>query len=137
MTYKVGQSATCTKTITESDVQLFAKLSGDFNPIHVNRAVAEKSFFGRQVAHGLLVGSLLSTVIGTKLPGEGTIFMEEGMKFLKPVFIGDTVTAKILVDEIINEDKGVIRLLSVVTNQDNETVIEGFAIVKAPGVPAE
>lgn len=132
MIFEIGQSASLTKRISERDVYLFAEISGDVNSIHVNKVAAEKSIFKKQVAHGLLVGSLISAVLGTKLPGEGAILLEEKMKFLQPVFIGDIVTAQVMVDEIINETKGVIRLASTVANQNKEIVIEGFAIVKVP-----
>lgn len=132
MIFQIGQSASVTKTISESDIYLFAGISGDFNSIHVNKTAAEKSIFKKRVAHGFLVGSLISAVVGTKLPGEGAILMEENMKFFKPVFIGDTVTAQVMLDEIINETKGVLRLSATVSNQDNEIVIEGVVIVKAP-----
>lgn len=84
MSYIIGQIEEVSKTISETDVYLFAGISGDFNPVHVNRAAAEGSLFGQQIAHGFLVGSLLSNVIGMKLPGLGTIYMEQNMKILKP-----------------------------------------------------
>ncbi len=132
MIFEIGQTASLTKTILEKDVYLFAEISGDINSIHVNKAAAEKSIFKKQVAHGFLVGSLISAVLGTKLPGEGTILLEEKMKFLKPVFIGDTVTAQVMVEEVVNTAKGVIRLVSTAVNQNNEIVIEGYVIAKVP-----
>lgn len=132
MSYKVGESQKISKTISETDVYLFAGISGDFNPVHVNRVVAEESLFGKQIAHGILVGSFLSNVIGMKLPGPGTIYMEQDMKFLKPVYIGDTVTAQVEVSEVINETKNILKLSTQVLNQNEEIVIDGYAIVKAP-----
>lgn len=127
---EIGQSASFSKTITESDVYGFAGITGDFNSVHVNQEKAEKSIFGKRVAHGMLVGSLISTVLGTKLPGEGTIYLEQDLKFKRPVYYGDTVTAEVTVSEIINEDKGVYRLDTVITNQMGQTTHEGYAVVK-------
>ncbi|SFU85125.1 MaoC family dehydratase [Butyrivibrio sp. M55] len=130
--YSIGDMAKVSKTISESDIYSFAGISGDFNPVHVNSVEASKSVFGRQIAHGFLVGSLISNCIGMKLPGDGTIYMEQDMKFLKPVYIGDTVTACVKVSEIINEKKNVLKLATTVLNQNNDIVIDGYAVVKAP-----
>ena len=111
---------------------MFAGISGDFNPVHVNRVKAADSAFGKQIAHGMLVGSLLSNAIGMKLPGPGTIYMEQDMKFKKPVYIGDTVTATVEIAEVINETKNILRLTTQVLNQNDEVVIDGYAVVKAP-----
>lgn len=132
MAYKIGESKEVSKTISETDVYLFAGISGDFNPMHVNRVEAEGSLFGRQIAHGILVAGLLSNVIGMKLPGPGTIYMEQDIRFLKPVYIGDTVSARVEVTEVLNREKNVLRLATQIRNQDGDTVIDGFAIVKAP-----
>lgn len=130
--WKVNDSASISKTISESDVYLFAGLTGDFNSAHVNKEVAERSVFGERIAHGILVTGLISAVLGTKLPGEGTIYMEQNVKFLKPVKIGDTVTAKVEIIDILNEKKGIVKLNTIVENQNKENVIEGYAVVKAP-----
>ena len=132
MDYTVGERSEVSKTISETDIYTFAEISGDFNPVHVDKIAAENSVFGRQVAHGILVGSLLSNVIGMKLPGPGTIYMEQDLKFKIPVYIGDTVTAKVEIAEIINDTKNILRLSTQVINQNNELVIDGFAVVKAP-----
>ena len=132
MNYSIGMTESFSKTITETDVYMFAGISGDFNPVHVDKTYAEKSIFGKQIAHGILVSGLISNVIGMKLPGTGTIYMEQDVKFLKPVYIGDTVTAKVSVAEIINEQKGILRLTTKVVNQNDEIVIDGYAVVKAP-----
>lgn len=126
----VGESASFSKTITESDVYGFAGITGDFNSVHVNQIEAQKSIFGDRVAHGMLVGSLISTVLGTKLPGEGTIYLEQNLKFRKPVFFGDTVTATATVSEIMNEEKGIYKLETIVTDQDGQITHEGYAVVK-------
>lgn len=132
MSYRIGENQEVSKTISETDVYLFAGISGDFNPVHVNKIEAEGSHFGKRIAHGILVGGLLSNVIGMKLPGPGTIYMEQDMKFLKPVFIGDTVSARVEVAEVLNSAKNVLRLSTQVRNQDGDLVIDGFAVVKAP-----
>lgn len=127
---EIGQSESFSKTISESDVYGFAGIVGDFNPVHVNKVVAGQSMFGKPIAHGMLVGSLISTVLGMKLPGEGTIYLEQNLKFCKPVFYGDTVTAKVTVTDIINEQKGIYKLDTFITNQSGEITHEGYAVVK-------
>lgn len=130
MDLSMSSIASISKTITEKDVHSFAELSGDFNPVHVDKAEAEKSIFKKQIAHGMLVGSLISSVIGMKLPGPGTIYMEQNFSFLKPVYLGDTVTAFVEVEEVINEKKGIYRLKTYVKKQDDSVVIDGYAVVK-------
>ncbi len=132
MKHQIGEKVQVSKTISETDVYLFAGISGDFNPVHVNKIEAEDSIFGKQVAHGFLVGSLLSNAIGMRLPGPGTIYMEQDMKFKKPVHIGDTVTALLEVAEILNEEKNILKLTTQVINQHGTLVIDGYAVVKAP-----
>ena len=132
MGYQMGEKEAVSKTISETDVYLFAGISGDFNPVHVNKIAAELSPFTKQIVHGFLVGSLLSNVIGMKLPGPGTIYMEQDMKFLKPVYIGDTLTASVKIVEIVNETKNILKLETVITNQEDEIVVNGCAVVKAP-----
>ena len=127
---EIGQEASFSKTISESDIYGFAGIVGDFNPVHINELAAKESLFGKRVAHGMLVGSLISTILGTKLPGEGTIYLEQSLKFLSPVFIGDTVTAKCVVSDIINADKGIYRLNTTIVNQDGKLTHEGYAVVK-------
>ena len=132
MNYEIGESKEVSKTISETDVYLFAGISGDFNPVHVNKIEAGRSLFGKRIVHGILVGGLLSNVIGMKLPGPGTIYMEQDMKFLRPVFIGDTVWARVEITEILNDKKNILRLSTQIKNQNGDIVIDGFAIVKAP-----
>lgn len=131
---KVNQKASFTKTISESDVYLFAGITGDFNPAHINDIVARKNSFGERIVHGILVTGLISAAIGMKLPGEGTIYLEQDVKFLKPVKIGDTVTAIVEIVEVINEEKRILKLDTKAENQWGEKVIDGYAIVKAPGM---
>ena len=103
MNIKIGQTASFSKTISEFDVYGFAGLVGDFNSVHLNRVEAEKSIFKNRIAHGMLIGSLISTVLGMKLPGSGTIYLEQNLQFKRPVYFGDTATATVTVKEIITE----------------------------------
>ena len=123
---EVGQSASFSKTVSEADVYLFAGISGDFNPVHVNAEYAKESMFKRRIAHGILTASFISTVLGTKLPGPGAIYAKQDLKFLAPVFFGDTLTATCTVKEIIAEKKRVI-MDCVVSNQDGVNVLTGEA----------
>jgi 3-hydroxybutyryl-CoA dehydratase len=127
----VGQSARFSKTITETDIYLYAGISGDFNPAHVNEQYAAKTFFKTRIAHGMLTASFISTLIGTILPGPGSIYMRQELNFLAPVKIGDTVTAIAEVAEII-ADKKRVRLKTWCINQDGTTVLDGEALVSPP-----
>lgn len=128
---EIGKTASFSKTISESDVYMFAGISGDFNSLHINEIEAEKTIFKKRIAHGILVTSFISKVIATSMPGEGTVYLEQQVKFQKPVFIGDTVTAIVVVEKILNSDKKIIQLKTYVKNQLNEVVIDGYAIVKS------
>ena len=128
---KVGDSASFTKTVTETDVYNFAGVSGDFNPAHINEEEAKKGIFGKRIAHGMLSAGLISTVLGTRLPGPGTIYMGQELRFTKPVYFGDTITATVTVSELIPE-KNRAKLETVCTNQNGDVVITGFATVMPP-----
>jgi 3-hydroxybutyryl-CoA dehydratase len=128
---QVGDTARFSKTVSESDVYLFAGLTGDFNPAHVNEDYARDTYFKSRIAHGMLTASFISTVIGTMLPGPGTIYMRQEVSFLAPVQFGDTVTAVVEVAEIMAEKKRV-RLKTYCVNQENTTVVEGEALVSPP-----
>jgi len=123
-----GLSATFSKTVTEADVVLFAGITGDLNPVHVDETAARESRFGGRIAHGMLSAAFISTVLGTRLPGPGTIYMGQTLRFTAPVRIGDTVTAEVTVRELDRERRRA-RLETVCRNQDGETVIEGEAQV--------
>lgn len=127
----VGQQACFEKTISESDIQLFAGISGDFNPIHVNRIAAQKSIFKSRIAHGILSASLISTVIGMYLPGPGTIYLEQNLKFVKPVYINDTIRATVEIKKIIDA-KNTVLLETVCINQNQQKVLTGNAKVMPP-----
>ena len=128
---KIGDSASFTKTVTDTDVYMFAGITVDFNPAHVNQVEAEKGMFGKRIAPGMLSAGFISAVLGTMLPGPGTIYMGQELRFTKPVAIGDTITATVTVAEMIIEKNRVI-LDTVCTNQNGEIVIKGKATVMPP-----
>lgn len=128
---KLGDWAEFAKTIAESDIYLYAGVTGDLNPAHVNEQYAETTFFKTRIAHGMLAAGLISAVLGTKLPGPGTIYLQQQLKFTAPVRIGDTITARAEVVEI-NKEKNRVRLSTTVTNQTGTTVITGEALVSPP-----
>lgn len=128
---KLGDSASFTKTVSEHDVYTYAGVSGDFNPAHVNEVEAQKGMFGKRIAHGMLSAGFISTVLGTQLPGPGTIYMGQELRFTKPVFFGDTITATVTVAELVPEKNRAI-LDTVCTNQNGEVVIKGKATVMPP-----
>lgn len=127
----IGDKAFFEKTVSESDVYLFAGITGDLNPAHVNEVEASCSVFQGRIAHGMLVASFLSTVVGMYLPGPGTILVRQELKFLGPVRFGDTVRAEVEIREIMSRKELVI-LGAVVTNQDDKKVIQGKVVVKPP-----
>jgi len=131
MTWTIGTTASRTKEITDEDVRLFALVSGDTNSIHLDEAYAAASPFGRRIAHGLLTASLISAVIGNDLPGIGTIYLGQDLKFKAPVFIGDVVTATVEIAKY-REDKRIMTLRTTCTKADGTLVIEGEAVVIAP-----
>ena len=128
---KLGDSASFTKTVSEHDVYTYAGVSGDFNPAPVNEVEAQKGMFGKRIAPGMLSAGFISTVLGTQLPGPGTIYMGQELRFTKPVFFGDTITATVTVAELIPEKTRAI-LDTVCTNQNGEVVIKGKATVMPP-----
>lgn len=129
----VGDRAEFTKTISESDVYLYAVLTSDNNPVHVNEEYAKTTFFKTRIAHGMLVGGLISTVLGSHLPGPGTIYLRQELNFLAPVHLGETITASAEVVEIMQE-KNRIRLKTVCVNQNGTVVMDGEAVVSPPKV---
>nr|WP_321461781.1 MaoC family dehydratase [uncultured Cohaesibacter sp.] len=127
----IGQKASFEKTISEADIQMFCGISGDINPVHVSSVAASKSVFGNRVAHGILVSGLTSAVLGMQLPGPGTIYMGQDLRFVAPVYIGDTITAEVEVVEILAE-KRIVKLKTTSTKQDGTVVISGMATVRPP-----
>ena len=128
---KVGDTAEFSKTISESDIYLYAGITGDFNPAHINEDYAKKTFFKTRIAHGMLSAGLISTVIGTRLPGTGSIYIKQSLSFLAPVRIGDTLTARVELIEIMAEKKQ-IRLKTTCFNQKGTRVLVGKAVVSPP-----
>ena len=128
MKLNLGDSAEITKTITEADVQAFADVTGDHNPIHLDNEFAKSTRFGRRIAHGMLSASLISSVLANKLPGEGSVYLGQSLQFVAPVFPGDEVTARVTVKEL-REDKPIVKLETTCVNQRGDTVIRGEATV--------
>jgi len=127
----IGQTYKENFVITGEMIESFARVTGDFNPIHLDEAYARETVFGTRVAQGMLQAGLLSGVLGTSFPGVGTIYFSQSLKFQRPVLIGDKITLCIEVLEIIHEKKRV-RLGTVFTNQKGETVVAGEAVVMPP-----
>lgn len=127
---KIGDKGIIQKTICEADVELFAKLTGDFNPIHISEEAAKNSVFKERIAHGMLAAGLISTVIGMHVPGPGAIYLEQNCKFLKPVKFGDTLTVESSISKILNREKGILQLENNIYNQRGECIIDGSSVVK-------
>jgi len=130
--YEVGDSAKFTKQITEEDVMKFAEVSGDYNPIHVNPEFAKTQMFGKQIAHGVISVGLISAVIGMELFGPGILYGEQSVRFVKPVFFGDTLTAVATVKEKYTKKEGKLKFIKCSTevfNQNEELVTDGEAVV--------
>jgi acyl dehydratase len=130
MKFSVGDSAEITKTIEQADIDAFASVSGDHNPVHVDEEFAKTTRFGRRIAHGMLTASLISSVLANKLPGEGSVYLGQTLQFIGPVFPGDEVTARVTVKDI-REDKPILKLETICVNQRDEIVIRGEATVLA------
>ncbi|WP_461615172.1 MaoC family dehydratase [Clostridium sp. Marseille-QA1073] len=127
----LGDKASFEKTISESDVYLFAGITGDLNPAHINEEASSKTTFKGRIVHGILVSGFISTVLGMYLPGPGTIYLEQNLKFLAPVKIGNTVKADVEVIEI-NKEKNRVKLKTTVINEEGKIVIDGVATVIPP-----
>lgn len=130
----VGQSASYAKTVTEADVILFAGITGDDNPVHINQEFAETTMFKGRIVHGIFCAGLISTVAGTRLPGPGAIYVEQSLKFKAPVRIGETVTATVTVREIIAEKRRV--LCDTTCTVKGKVVVEGSATFMVDRRPA-
>jgi len=131
---KKGDFAEFAKTISESDVYMYAGITGDLNPAHINEAYAQKTFFKTRIAHGMLTAGFISAILGMQLPGPGTIYMKQELKFMAPVRIGDTITARAEVIEV-KEEKNRIKLRTTCTNQEGTIVLDGEAVVSPPKAP--
>lgn len=129
---KVGDRAVLQRRITGEDIEKFAAVTGDKNPVHLDEEYAKASFFGRRIAHGMLTAGLISSLLGNVLPGPGTIYLRQELRFLAPVYPGDTIEAGVEVLEK-NDAKKILRLKTSCRNQEGKTVLEGEALVMLPG----
>lgn len=127
----IGDTASFTKTLSETDVYLFAGITGDLNPAHVDAVSAANGMFKQRIAHGMLTGSFISTVLAMQLPGPGTIYLGQELQFRAPVFMGDTVTARVECIEKLEQRKW-LKFKTTVTNQDGKLVVDGSATVIPP-----
>ena len=125
----IGQKASIQKTISAADITAFAGVSLDVNPIHMSEKYAENNPFGQRIVHGMLTASLISAVLGIQLPGPGTVYLGQELRFVAPVFLGDDITAEVEIIEL-REDKKIVKLNTTCYNQDGKKVITGIATVK-------
>jgi 3-hydroxybutyryl-CoA dehydratase len=131
MSLTLGQTAEFSKTISMADIYAFAAASGDRNPVHLEQSYAETTVFGGRIAHGLLVAGLISAVLGNTLPGPGTIYLGQELRFKAPVYVGDTVTARVEVVKL-RAEKRIATLSTNCYNHDGKILIEGEAVVQYP-----
>jgi len=125
---RIGQHAEYVRTVTSEDIEMFGQVSGDYNPLHFNEDWAKTTMFKGRIAHGILTATYVSTVIGMKLPGPGTIYLSQSMKFRRPVRIGDTITARVeVIDK--NDERELLTLKTVCINQEDKVVLDGESIV--------
>ena len=129
--YKVGDSVQLSKTVKDEDIRIFAEVTGDKNPLHLDDEFASKTIFKRRIAHGILTAALISSVIGNRLPGNGTIYLSQTLNFLAPVYVGDEITAKVEVLQVLKEGKR-LRLKTQVISQNGTVVVDGEALVIPP-----
>lgn len=125
---KIGMKESIKKLISEEDILQFAEISLDYNPVHLDEKYAEKTIFKKRIAHGMITSSLISAILGTKLPGPGTIYLKQILEFKKPVYINDTITVTCEIINLIKEKRKVI-LSTIAINQNKEIVLEGEATV--------
>ena len=123
-----GETASRTVTITDDMIRRFAEVTGDTNPVHLDDDYAAGTRFGRRIAHGMIAAGLISATLANDLPGPGTVYLNQSLKFKLPVYPGDTVTATVEVLKV-REDKPIVTLSTICTNQDNAVVLEGEAVV--------
>ncbi len=128
MNIQVGQRATITRTITAAMVEEYAHLVGDKNPVHLDDAYAATTRFGQSIAHGMLIAGLISAALATDLPGPGSVYLGQNLKFKAPVFLDDTITVIVEV-RAVREDKPIVTLATTCTNQSGAVVIEGEAVL--------
>lgn len=124
---EVGQSAEYSKRVTDEDVRSFAQITGDFNPVHVDEEAAAKSRFGGRIAHGMLSAGLVSAAIANQLPGPGSIYLAQTLRFTAPVRLDDTITVRLTITELLSKKR--LKLSTVCVNQNGETVLDGEATI--------
>ena len=131
MSLEVGMTASRTRTMNDEAIQAFAQASGDTNAVHLDDAYAAQSAYGRRIAHGMLTASLISAILGNDLPGPGTVYLTQTLKFRAPVFVGDTVTATVTLIKY-RASRRIATFETMVTNEGGDVVLEGEAVVIAP-----
>ena len=129
----VGDVAEFAKTVTETDIYLYAGITGDFNPAHVNEEYAKNTFFKTRIAHGMLTAGFISAIIANQLPGPGTIYLNQNLSFMAPVHIGDTITGRVEVVELMEKNR--VRLKTTCSNQEGVIVLQGEGLVSPPKAP--
>jgi acyl dehydratase len=128
MTINIGDQFSVTRSISDQLVRSFAELSGDFNPIHLDEDFAAKTRFGRRIAHGMISGALISSVLGNEFAERKIVYLSQTMRFVAPVFVGDTITVRATVASI-RKDKPIVTVETICSNQDGQTTMTGEAAV--------
>lgn len=123
----IGQTADYTRIVSERDVRAFAEITGDFNPVHMDEAVASQTRFGGRIAHGMLSAGLVSAAIANCLPGQGSIYLGQTLRFTSPVRLGDSITVTLTVTELLSKNR--VKLSTICRNQKGETVLDGEATI--------
>ena len=128
MDLKIGDKYSISREVTDEVIRKFAEVSGDYNPIHLDEEFAKTTRFGKRIAHGMLSGAFISAILGNEFQGRTVIYLSQTLKFTAPVFIGDTVTATATITNI-REDKNIVTLETICTNQDGETLVKGESAI--------
>ncbi len=128
MDLKIGDKYSTSREVTDEVIRKFAEVSGDYNPIHLDEEFAKTTRFGKRIAHGMLSGAFISAILGNEFQGRTVIYLSQTLKFTAPVFIGDTVTATATITNI-REDKNIVTLETICTNQDGETLVKGESAI--------
>ena len=128
---RIGEAVSSKKTITQKDIEMFGEITGDYNPAHFDEEYAKTTMFKTRISHGMLIGSLFSALLGMQLPGPGSIYLSQSLRFRRPVYFGDTIKAEVTVKEIITEKNRVL-FDCIAYNQNNEIVIIGEALLMPP-----
>lgn len=129
--YEKGQSSTFTKKITDEEIRRFAEITGDCNPVHLDDEYAKNSPFKARIAHGFLTGAMISKILGMDFPGPGTVYLSQTMKFMAPAYLGDILTAEVVVEDF-DEEKNRMKLITTIRNQNDKLILSGEAVVLPP-----